>query len=78
MSGLIYPSDALVVKDIGFQGYEPPDTQTLQPKKKPRGRELHPIQKTINHLISRVGGMTHGRARRAATPRGDPPPPAAA
>ena len=53
-SGLLYPSDALVLKDTGFQGYEPPDTETLQPKKKPRGRELHPIQKTINQLISRV------------------------
>lgn len=53
-SGLTYPSDALVVKDTGFQGDEPPDCDTLQPKKKPRGRELHPIQKTINQLISRV------------------------
>ena len=53
-SGLTYPPDALVVKDTGFQGYEPPDTDTLQPKKKPRGRELHPIQKTINQIISRV------------------------
>ena len=53
-SGLCFPVDALVVKDTGFQGYEPPDTQTLQPRKKPRGREHHPIQKTINRLISRV------------------------
>ena len=53
-SGLTYPADALVVKDTGFQGYEPPHTDTLQPKKKPRGRELHPIQKTINQVISRV------------------------
>ena len=53
-SGLTYPSDALVLKDTGFQGYEPPGTDTLQPKKKPRGRELHPIQKTINQVISRV------------------------
>ena len=53
-SGLTHPSDALVVKDTGFQGYEPPDTDTLQPRKKPRGRELHPIQKTINRLISKV------------------------
>ena len=53
-SGLSYPPDALVVKDTGFQGYAPPDCDTLQPKKKPRGRELHPIQKTINQLISRV------------------------
>ena len=53
-SGLTYPTDALVVKDTGFQGYEPPDTDTLQPEKKPRGREHHPIQKTINQVISRV------------------------
>ena len=53
-SGLTFPPDALVFKDTGFQGYEPPDTATLQPKKKPRGRELHPIHKTINQVISRV------------------------
>ena len=53
-SRLTYPPDALVVKDTGFQGYEPSDAPTLQPRKKPRGRELHPIQKTINQLISRV------------------------
>ena len=53
-SGLCFPSDALVLKDTGFQGYEPPGCATLQPKKKPRGRELHPIQKTINQVISRV------------------------
>ena len=42
------------VKDTGFQGCEPPDPPTLQPRKKPRGRELHPIPKTINEIISRV------------------------
>ncbi len=52
-NGLTYPPDALIVKDSDFQGYELPDTQTLQPKKKPRERELHPIQKTIIQLISR-------------------------
>ena len=53
-SALTHPSGALVVKDTGFQGYEPPDCDTLQPKKKPAGRELHPIQKTSNQVISRV------------------------
>ena len=48
-NGLACPPDALVVKDTGFQGYEPLDMQTLQPRKKPRGRDLHPIQKTINY-----------------------------
>ena len=45
---------------ISFQGHEPPGTETLQPKKKPRGRELHSIQKTINQVISRVRvGVEH-------------------
>ena len=53
-SGLTYPPDTLRLKDTGFQGHEPPGCTPLQPKKKPRGRELHPIQKTINQVISRV------------------------
>ena len=53
-SGLTFPTDALLLKDTGFQGYEPAGVETLQPSKKPRGRELHPIQKTINQVISRV------------------------
>ncbi len=53
-SGLTYPPDTLLLKDTGFQGHEPPGIATLQPKKKPRGRELHPIQKTINQVISKV------------------------
>jgi hypothetical protein len=53
-SGLCFPPDALLLKDTGFQGYEPAGVATLQPKKKPRGGEPHPIQKTINQAISRV------------------------
>ena len=53
-SGLTYPPDTLRLKDTGFQGHEPLDCTPLQPKKKPRGRELRPIQKTINQVISRV------------------------
>ena len=52
-SGLVFPPDALVLKDTGFQGYEPPGCASLQPKKKPRGRELHPIQKAINQVIAK-------------------------
>ena len=59
-SGLLYPPGTLILKDSAFQGHEPPGTETLQPKKKPRGRELHPIQKTINQVISRVRvGVEH-------------------
>ena len=32
-SGLIYPSDALVVKDTGFQDYEPPHTRRSSPRR---------------------------------------------
>ena len=53
-SGLRFPADALVVKDTGFQGYEPPGCATLQPRKKPRGRELPAYSQTINKVISRV------------------------
>jgi len=30
-----YPTNATLDKDTGFQGYEPPGTLTLQPKKPP-------------------------------------------
>ena len=53
-SGLRLPADALVLKDTGFQGHAPSDSQTLQPTKKPRGRELYPWQKAINKLVSTV------------------------
>lgn len=49
-----FPPDALLVKDTGLQGYEPPDCATLQPKKKPKGRELRPYEKAINQVISRT------------------------
>ena len=63
-SGLVFPPDALVLKDTGFQGYAPPGgCSTLQPTKKPRGRELHPIQKTINQVIAKVRvGVEHAIA----------------
>ena len=32
-SGLTYPPDALVLKDTGFQGYEPPDTKRSSPRR---------------------------------------------
>ena len=60
-SGLVLPSDVLLLQDTGFQGYAAAGgCATLQPKKKPRGRELHPIQKTINQVIARVRvGVEH-------------------
>ena len=34
------PKGITLYKDLGFQGYEPAGINTLQPKKKPRGKEL--------------------------------------
>lgn len=50
--GYRFPQDSKLWKDSGFQGYEPEQTTTYQPKKKPRGRELTPEEKTENQAIS--------------------------
>ena len=52
-SELSFPPESLVLKDSAFQGYEPPGPATLQPKKKPRHRELYPSEKALNQLLSR-------------------------
>jgi hypothetical protein len=54
---LDFPPNSKLWKDTGFQGYEPPNTQTFQPKKKPRGRDLTPEEKAHNAAISseRIG-----------------------
>ena len=44
-SGLALPPDALALQDTGFQGDAAMGGTTLQPTKKPRGRELYPWQK---------------------------------
>jgi len=46
--------DIALYKDTGFQGYEPDHVQTVQPTKKPKGKELTPAQKAENTLISKV------------------------
>jgi hypothetical protein len=54
---LDFPPNSKLWKDTGFQGYEPLNTQTFQPKKKPRGRDLTPEEKAHNAAISseRIG-----------------------
>jgi hypothetical protein len=49
-----YPPGSRLKKDTGFQGYEPQGVHTLQPKKKPKGKELGLADKFFNHLISSV------------------------
>ena len=63
-SDLCFPPGTLVLKDTGFQGYTPPGgAATLQPRKKPRGREMPWYSAAINRLISGVRvGVEHAIA----------------
>lgn len=49
-----YPPGSSLKKDTGFQGYEPQGVCTLQPKKKPKGKELGIADRFFNRLISSV------------------------
>lgn len=49
-----YPKRCKLWKDTGFQGYEPPDIITFQPKKRPRNGTLTDAEKASNTGISRV------------------------
>jgi DDE superfamily endonuclease/Helix-turn-helix of DDE superfamily endonuclease len=48
------PQGCTLYKDTGYQGYEPEGIETIQPKKKPRGKELTDEEKEANRLISSV------------------------
>lgn len=52
-----FPEGSKVWKDTGFQGYEPANTSTYQPKKKPKGGELTNDEKELNKQIAseRIG-----------------------
>src|SRR5262249_26376371 len=41
---ITYPHNATLAKDTGFQGDEPPGTQTRQPKKSPKAKRLAPVR----------------------------------
>jgi len=51
---LRFPKNSKLWQETGFQGYEPEHTQIFQPKKKPKGRELSPLEKTENAVISNI------------------------
>lgn len=51
---LTFPPSCILFKDTGFQGYEPDNVQTYQPKKKPRGKELTAEDKEFNKNVSSV------------------------
>ena len=52
LEALNYPAHATLTKDTGFQGYEPQGVLTVQPRKKPRGKDLGVADRFFNHLIS--------------------------
>ncbi len=48
------PKGSWLLQDTGFQGFELEGIFMLQPKKKPRGKELTDEDKQLNQDISRV------------------------
>ncbi len=67
--GYQFPPGSKLWKDTGFQGYEPENVTTFQPKKKPRGGELTAAEKERNRDISsqripvehHIGGVKRSR-----------------
>ena len=51
--GFRFPKRSKLLKDSGFQGYEPPGVRTRQPKKKPRKGELTAEEKAANQQLAR-------------------------
>lgn len=47
-----FPPLSELLKDTGFQGYEPENVITYQPKKKPRGGELTSAERVWNRIIA--------------------------
>ncbi len=48
------PSGSKLAQDTGFQGFKPENVTILQPKKKPRGKELVDMDKHINQWLSSI------------------------
>jgi hypothetical protein len=53
-SSINYARLSTLDKDTGLQGYEPSGVLTLQPRKKPKGKELGIADLFINRLISSI------------------------
>jgi hypothetical protein len=48
------PEGSVLFQDTGFQGFTMAGVIIIQPKKKPRGKELSPEDKDLNRLISKI------------------------
>lgn len=51
-AAIVYPVQATLGQDTGFQGYQPTAVLVWQPKKKPRGKALTDTDKYLNGLLS--------------------------
>lgn len=49
-----FPAGSVLLKDTGYQGYEPENVTTYQPVKKPRGKDMPVADKIFNSMISGV------------------------
>jgi len=53
-AGYTLPEGSILYQDAGFQGFTIAGVLIIQPKKKPRGKELTPEDKEDNHTISKI------------------------
>ena len=53
-AGYTLPNASMLYQDAGFQGFNLPGVQIMQPKKKPRNGTLMPQEKEENRRISSV------------------------
>jgi hypothetical protein len=53
-SNYALPEGSTLLQDTGFQGFTVDDVSIVQPKKKPKGKELSQDEKDSNQAISRI------------------------
>ena len=53
-TGYSPPRGSILYQDTGFQGFTCPDVKIMQPKKKPKGRDLTAEEKAKNREISSI------------------------
>jgi DDE superfamily endonuclease len=53
-AGYVFPPGCVLLKDTGFQGFEPENISTYQPKQKPRKQELSAEDQAENQMIASI------------------------
>jgi hypothetical protein len=54
LEGYTFPEGSCLSQDMGFQGFTCDGITSLQPMKKPAGRDLSPLEKATNRTISSI------------------------